>query len=191
MHLKYLLKLKIMKNTIMKKIRNPLISGYKVTVDDILDKSKPELISKIENGMYDFTNEKLLEMAVAGWMIYAAQLIIERNARECDKKGIRASFFQEKKKYINRAVEGFEQMRKALSVGFDDWFEKVFHDKAEYCTYVHATANDFVKLGILFLSRTEDCLERRDEVLKAIREMPAVDNETDYEKVLEYYYRKF
>lgn len=191
MHLKYLLKLKIMKNTIMKKIRNPLISGYKVTVDDILDKSKPELISKIENGMYDFTNEKLLEMAVAGWMIYAAQLIIERNARECDKKGIRASFFQDRKKYINRAVEGFEQMRKALSVGFDDWFEKVFHDKAEYCTYVHATANDFVKLGILFLSRTEDCLERRDEVLKAIREMPAVDNETDYEKVLEYYYRKF
>lgn len=191
MHLKYLLKLKTMKNTIMKKIRNPLISGYKVTVDDILDKSKPELISKIENGMYDFTNEKLLEMAVAGWMIYAAQLIIERNARECDKKGIRASFFQDRKKYINRAVEGFEQMRKALSVGFDDWFEKVFHDKAEYCTYVHATANDFVKLGILFLSRTEDCLERRDEVLKAIREMPAVDNETDYEKVLEYYYRKF
>ena len=191
MHLKYLLKLKTMKNTIMKKIRNPLISGYKVTVDDILDKSKPELISKIENGMYDFTNEKLLEMAVAGWMIYAAQLIIERNARECDKKGIRASFFQDRKKYINRAVEGFEQMRKALSVGFDDWFEKVFHDKAEYCTYVHATANDFVKLGILFLSRTEDCLERRDEVLKVIREMPAVDNETDYEKVLEYYYRKF
>lgn len=191
MHLKYLLKLKTMKNTIMKKIRNPLISGYKVTVDDILDKSKPELISKIENGMYDFTNEKLLEMAVAGWMIYGAQLIIERNARECDKKGIRASFFQDRKKYINRAVEGFEQMRKALSVGFDDWFEKVFHDKAEYCTYVHATANDFVKLGILFLSRTEDCLERRDEVLKAIREMPAVDNETDYEKVLEYYYRKF
>lgn len=191
MHLKYLLKLKTMKNMMKKKIRNPLISGYKVTVDDILDKSKPELISKIENGMYDFTNEKLLEMAVAGWMIYAAQLIIERNARECDKKGIRASFFQDRKKYINRAVEGFEQMRKALSVGFDDWFEKVFHDKAEYCTYVHATANDFVKLGILFLSRTEDCLERRDEVLKAIREMPAVDNETDYEKVLEYYYRKF
>lgn len=191
MHLKYLLKLKTMKNMMKKKIRNPLISGYKVTVDDILDKSKPELISKIENGMYDFTNEKLLEMAVAGWMIYAAQLIIERNARECDKKGIRASFFQDRKKYINRAVEGFEQMQKALSVGFDDWFEKVFHDKAEYCTYVHATANDFVKLGILFLSRTEDCLERRDEVLKAIREMPAVDNETDYEKVLEYYYRKF
>lgn len=191
MHLKYLLKLKTMKNMMKKKIRNPLISGYKVTVDDILDKSKPELISKIENGMYDFTNEKLLEMAVAGWMIYGAQLIIERNARECDKKGIRASFFQDRKKYINRAVEGFEQMRKALSVGFDDWFEKVFHDKAEYCTYVHATANDFVKLGILFLSRTEDCLERRDEVLKAIREMPAVDNETDYEKVLEYYYRKF
>lgn len=175
----------------MKKIKNPLISGYKVGVQDVLDKKKPALVSKMENGMFDFSNEKLLEMAVAGWMIYAAQLIIERNARECDQNGLRASFFQERKKYINRAVEGFEQMRKALSVGFDDWFEKVFHDKAEYCTYVHATANDFVKLGILFLSRTEDCLERRDEVLKAIREMPAVDNETDYEKVLEYYYRKF
>ena len=191
MHLKYLLKLKTMKNTIMKKIKNPLISGYKVGVQDVLEKKKPALVSKLENGMFDFSNEKLLEMAVAGWMIYAAQLIIERNARECDKNGLRASFFQERKKYINRAVEGFEQMQKALSVGFDDWFEKVFHDKAEYCTYVHATANDFVKLGILFLSRTEDCLERRDEVLKAIREMPAVDNETDYEKVLEYYYRKF
>ena len=96
----------------MKKIKNPLISGYKVGVQDVLDKKKPALVSKMENGNFDFSNEKLLEMAVAGWMIYAAQLIIERNARECDKNGLRASFFQERKKYINRAVEGFEQMRK-------------------------------------------------------------------------------
>ena len=68
----------------MKKIKNPLISGYKVGVQDVIDKKKPALVSKLETGMFDFSNEKLLEMAVAGWLIYAAPLIIARNARDCD-----------------------------------------------------------------------------------------------------------
>lgn len=137
----------------------------------------------------DFSDEFLMLMAAAGYMIYGAQLIMEKAKRECDLEGLKDSFFQVRKKYVDNAAEGFDKMVKNLAV-FDEWFDAIQRGRLDYLSYVHQYGNDIAKLVLLFISRCDHDSESRNNIYKAIRELPA-DDCADWEEVVEYFNKKF
>lgn len=138
----------------------------------------------------DFSDEFLMLMAAVGYCVYGAQLIVNKCGRDCDLEGLRNSFFQEKKHCVNEAAKAFNRLAVNLNVGFDEWFDKIQKGRADYLTFMHQYANDIVQLIVLYMSRIENNPERRYDVFKAIRQIPA-DDAADWEAVLEYFNKKF
>lgn len=137
----------------------------------------------------DFSDEFLMLMAAAGYMIYGAQIIMQKAKRECDLECLKDCFFQARKKYVDNAADGFAKMVKNLNV-FDDWFDAIQRGRLDYLSYVHQYGNDMAKLALLFVSRCDHDSDSRDNIYKAIRELPA-DDEANWEQVIEYFNKKF
>lgn len=151
-------------------------------------KAAPEVMSE---DLRDFSDEFLMMMAAAGYMVFGAQLIINTCARECDIHDLKDSFFQKKKMYIKKACDGFDAMAKALSAGFDDWFDTVWKEDANKFRFVHSNSNDMAKLALLFLSRADNMKAKRDACFSAIRELPVdQDCDADWGKVINYFNMK-
>lgn len=137
----------------------------------------------------DFSDEFLILMAIVAYCIYGAQIITNKAARICDLHNLKDCFFQEKKKYVNNCAEAFDTLQANLAV-FDPWFDKIQRGRKEYLSFVHQNANDLVKLMLLYFSRTENHPERRDDIFKAIRSFE-IDDNADYESIIEYFNKKF
>ena len=148
--------------------------------------AKLNLLNTEEN---DFSEEFLVLMAIVGYCVYGAQLVINKAARTCDLHGLKDCFFQEKKVYVNNCADAFDKLSSNLKV-FDSWFDKVNHDRADYMTYIHQNANDLVKLLLLYYSRTENHPEMRDRICGVIKSFE-MDDAADYAALFEYFDKKF
>lgn len=137
----------------------------------------------------DFSDEFLVLMAIVGYCIYGAQLVINKAARTCDLHGLKDCFFQEKKQYVKNCAEAFDTLVKNLNV-FDGWFDKVQRGRKDYLSYIHQNANDLVKLLLLYYSRTENHPEKRDVICGLIRSCE-IDDAADYDAIMEYFDKKF
>lgn len=138
----------------------------------------------------EFSEEYLMMMAVAGYCIYGAQMIIYKCARQCDLKGLAGSFFQKKKQYINAAANNFTQLKTNLEAGFDEHFERMNHGRMDYANFIQQYGCDLMKLIFLYVSRTENHPERRADIFKAIEAMP-VDDTADYRAIIDYFTKEF
>lgn len=138
----------------------------------------------------DFSNEFLAMMAAAGYAIYGAQLVIEGCARMCDLNGLKESFFQNKRRAIGEAAKAFDVMRKNLQIGFDDWFGTVYKDRLDYFNFVHQSANDIMRLILLYMSRTDDHPELREVIFNFIK-MMQVEDTADWDDILHYFEKRF
>lgn len=137
----------------------------------------------------DFSDEFLTLMAIIGYCIYAAELVINKAARTCDLEGLRGSFFQEKKRMVSNCADAFKRLVTNLEA-FDSWFDTVQRGRADYCKYIHQNATDLVTLLLLYYSRTENHPEMRDRIFGVIRSFE-IDDNADYESLFEYFGRKF
>lgn len=137
----------------------------------------------------DFSDEFLVLMAIVGYCIYGAQLVINKAARTCDLHGLKECVFQEKKKYVNNCADAFDALVSNLKV-FDDWFDMVQRGRKDYLPYIHQNANDLVKLLLLYYSRTENHPEMRERICGVIRSFE-MDDSADYDSIMEYFNKTF
>ena len=143
------------------------------------------VLNKEEN---EFSDEFLMLMAIVAYSLYAAEMVMYKASRSCDLEGLKQSFFQKDKQNVSNAVRNFKALLANLEV-FDPWFDKIQRGRLDYCNFVQQNASDLVTLMILYYSRTENHRERRQDIFKAIRQMP-VDDSADYEAILDYFHIK-
>lgn len=144
-----------------------------------------KVLNKEQN---EFSDEFLMLMAIVAYSLYAAEMVMYKASRSCDLEGLKQSFFQKDKQNVSNAVRNFKALLANLEV-FDPWFDKIQRGRLDYCNFVQQNASDLVTLMILYYSRTENHPERRQEIFKAIRQMP-VDDSADYEAILDYFHIK-
>lgn len=136
----------------------------------------------------EFSDEFLMLMAIVAYSLYAAEMVMYKAARTCDIERLKDSFFQKKKQRVGQAAKHFRMLLANLEA-FDPWFDKIQRGRLDYCNFVQQNASDLVTLMILYYSRTENHPERRQDIFKAIRQMP-VDDSADYEAILDYFHIK-
>lgn len=144
-----------------------------------------KVLNKEQN---EFSDEFLMLMAIVAYSLYAAEMVMYKASRSCDLEGLKQSFFQKDKQKVSNAVRNFKALLTNLEV-FDPWFDKIQRGRLDYCNFVQQNASDLVTLMILYYSRTENHPERRQDIFKAIRQMP-VDDSADYEAILDYFHIK-
>lgn len=144
-----------------------------------------KVLNKEQN---EFSDEFLMLMAIVAYSLYAAEMVMYKASRSCDLEGLKQSFFQKDKQKVSNAVRNFKALLANLEV-FDPWFDKIQRGRLDYCNFVQQNASDLVTLMILYYSRTENHPERRQDIFKAIRQMP-VDDSADYEAILDYFHIK-
>lgn len=134
-----------------------------------------------------FSDEVVTQLAIMSECVYAAEIIAYRMSRILDSQGVKETVFQNRKRALNNARRGLDQMLHNLEQAFDiQVFERATGDSKDRAEALHFQANDVVQVLLLYFSRCDESEGKRDAIKKMLRRFKETPG-LDIESVIDYY----
>lgn len=147
----------------------------------------------------DFSVDILVLLGIMLECVWGAEIVAYKVSRmleqnqdrpECLGFNITNSLFKRKKESIREARTFIQMALARLEKAFDKTFDRVMEREGEEglrAGYMQKTANDIVQLLIIYYSRADGDIGKRDRMKKALMNFKPDDNMVDLEGLLKYF----
>lgn len=111
-------------------------------------------------------------MAAALYMVYGAQIIINRVTQILDLYRVSKTLFHKKKAQVNDAAAAMKRCVNLLDSSFDgvfnDIWNKVPGEEAERFDSIEWFSHQVIRFMLVFLSRADGNMQKQENMLKAL-----------------------